>query len=125
MKEQERLFKHNITRSTDDLKRLILEHPDYPIVVLAGEEANGGDYSWMFCSDISFSVGEVLTVETPYDAEIVCCDRDTFYEEMQSWLEDRPECAEMTDAEFEERLQREPEKYDDYWEKVIVVWASN
>ena len=48
----------SIAKNTEKLKELIAEHPDYQIVVLAGEEANGGDYSWMYCSDISFDVGD-------------------------------------------------------------------
>ena len=32
-----------LSKSTEELKKLIAEHPDYPIVVLAGEEANNGD----------------------------------------------------------------------------------
>ena len=53
MEKLDRLY---ITKKTDELKKLIAEHPDYPIVVLAGDEANDGDYSWMYCSSISFEV---------------------------------------------------------------------
>ena len=31
---------------SDKLRQLILEHPDYMIAVVAGEEANTGDYSY-------------------------------------------------------------------------------
>lgn len=119
-----------LTKNTDELKRLISEHPDYPIVVLAGEEANSGDYCWMYCSDIRFSLGEILTVEAPYNDEIVCCDRDSFEEEMSDWLfykleGDGVDVDNMPDEEYEKILKEEIAKYEPYWKKVIAIWATN
>ena len=51
---------YSLTKTTEELKKLILENPDLPIAVLAGEDANIGDEYWMFCSRISFSIGEIL-----------------------------------------------------------------
>lgn len=31
-------YKNDVSKNTDELKRLIAEHPDYDIVVLAGEK---------------------------------------------------------------------------------------
>ena len=33
---------YSLTKNSDELKKLIVENPDLPIVVLAGEEANDG-----------------------------------------------------------------------------------
>ena len=119
-----------LTKNTDELKRLISEHPDYPIVVLAGEEANSGDCSWMYCSDIGFHLGEILTVEAPYNDEIVCSDRDSFEEEMSDWLyykleDDGVDVDNMPDEEYEKILKEEIAKYEPYWKKVIAIWATN
>ena len=46
-----RIDAYSMAQNTDRLKQLIAEHPDYPIVVLAGEDANNGDYGWMYCTD--------------------------------------------------------------------------
>ena len=125
------MFPLDLTTNTDELKKLIEKHPDYPIVVLAGEEANiGGDYYWMFCSDISFDVGEILDCETPYYGEAVCCDREHFEEEMSDWLYDKllddgEDAQHMPDEEFDKLLKEEIEKYEPYWKKVIVIWANN
>lgn len=40
-----KVFPLELTKSTEELKKLIAEHPDYPIVVLAGECANSGDFA--------------------------------------------------------------------------------
>ena len=114
-----------LTKNTDELKQLIAEHPDYPIVVLAGEESNGGDYAWMFCTDISFGLVEILTAVPPYDGDYVCCDRDEFYEKMQSWLEDEEETVGLSDEEFFELLKEEIKKFDPYWKNAIAIWATN
>ena len=119
-----------LTKNTDELKRLISEHPDYPIVVLAGDDANSGDGYWMYCSDIRFNLGEILTVEAPYNDEIVCCDRDSFEEEMSDWLyykleNDGVDLDNMPDEEYEKILKEEIAKYEPYWKKVIAIWATN
>ena len=124
------LFPMDLTQNTAELKRLIEEHPDYDIVVLAGEEANGGDWTWMFCSDIRFSVGEVLDTEVPYNDELVCCDRDIFEENMQDWFaykleDDGVDVRNMPDEEFDRLLKEEMDRYEPFWKKVIVIWVTN
>lgn len=124
------MYPLDLTANTDELKKLIEEHPDYPIVVLAGEEANGGDYYWMYCSDIRFSVGEILDCETPYYDESVCSDRECFEEQMADWLYDKlsddgVDMQSISNDEFDKRLKEEIEKYEPYWKKVIVIWANN
>ena len=111
-------------KQTDELKKLIAEHPDYPIVFLSSEEANTGDYYWMYCSNVSFGVGEMLAAECPYNDEVICCDRDEFEEEMQDWLCNKLD-ENLTDEEFDKRLKKEIAKYDDQWINVITVWVSN
>lgn len=123
---EKKIYQLDISKKTDELKRLIAEYPDYEIAVLAGEEANGGDCSWMFCSKVSFSVGEILDAETPYsNNDTVCCDRDEFKEAMQSWLEDREDTQNLSNDEFYTLLNEEIAKYDSYWKKVITIWATN
>ena len=39
----EKIFPLELTKDTAKLKELIQKHPDYPIVVLAGESSNYGD----------------------------------------------------------------------------------
>ena len=36
-----------LLHSADDLRKLIIEHPDLPLLVLASEDANSGDYPYM------------------------------------------------------------------------------
>lgn len=125
-----KIFPLELTKPTDELKKMIEQYPDYPIVVLAGEVANTGDYRWMFCSSISFEVEEILDCETPYNNDdIVCTDRDKFNEELEEWLwdelggNDNP--PKITEDEFQEALKQERARYEPYWKKVIAIYADN
>ena len=124
-------IKVEVAQTTDKLKQLIAEHPDYPIVVLAGEEANCGDNYWMYCSDIRFEIGEILTVEAPCNDELIYTDRDSFEEDMSDWLyykledEGVVDVTKMPDEVFDKLLKAEVDKFDPYWENVIAIWATN
>lgn len=120
----------DLTENTEELRQLILDNPDLPIVVLAGEEANcGGDYYWMYCSSISFGITEFLDCEVPY-SECVCTDRDDFEEQFEEWLWEEMcyemmEGSEPSEADFQARLKKEKERYEPYWKKVIAIYATN
>ena len=121
------VFPLRLTKSTDELKKLIAEHPDYPIVVLCGENANIGDWYWIYCSSISFSVGEILDCEVPYQDEFVECDRGHFNEQIEEWLWDHicDNDGTPTEDDFQKRLSQEKAKYEPYWKKVIAISADN
>lgn len=120
----------HLTFGTDELKKLIAEHPDYPIVVLAGEDANSGYFSTMFCSDVRVNVEEILTAEAPYNDERVEDDRDEFAEKMEEWLWDElgqndVDAEKMPEAEFQARLRAVLAEFEPYWQKVIAIYANN
>ena len=74
-----------ILADTTELRKMIMKHPDYPIAVVVGEEANSGDYSWMYASDITFSLGEILDTEQPVNNEMIFNDKDDFYEKLEEY----------------------------------------
>ena len=72
------------TAQTDELKKLIAEHPDLPIVVLTNEDVVAGDdYGWWYAPKISFSLGELLDCEQDVNNEKVYVDRDDFEEDLR------------------------------------------
>lgn len=133
--EGNRMIKYTggIFADTTELKKLILEHPDYPICVSVSEDANNGDYSWMYAGNVTFHIGEFLNKEHPFKQEYVYSDRDSFEEDFAEWLwEDlnarmTDECdeAELNDEAFDSILKAELEQYEPYWEKCIVIYADN
>ena len=112
-----------LSKKSDELKKLILENPDLPIVVLAGEEANGGDYSWMFCSYISFNIEEILDCDYVDSNDCVFCDRAYLEEYIENELYD--EYCDKPDEEYEAAIKRKLEELEPYWVKVIAINATN
>ena len=115
---------YSLTKNTSELKRLISEHPDYDICVLAGEDANIGEFGWMYCSDIRFDIGEILDCDFTDDYGYVFCDRDDFEEHIIKLLEYSDEEF-KTDDDFWMAVSNEMKKYDKYWKNVIMIYANN
>lgn len=122
-----------IWADTTELRQMILEHPDYPICVIVSEEANNGDYYWMYATDITFSVGEILDKQQPFKEEMIYHDRDSFEEDLEEWLwddlharlADEGNDAEMDEDTFQSVLKRELEQYEPYWKNCIIIRADN
>lgn len=111
----------SITKSTDELKELIKQHPDYPICVLAGEDTNSGDYPWMYCSDIRFSVGEILDCDfLDYD-DTTFTDRDRVQEVVEEHFYDDG----LEGEELDQAVKNMLESLEPYWKDAIFIWASN
>ena len=113
------------TAQTDELKKLIAEHPDLPIVVLVGSEVVAGDdYAWWYAPDISFSFGEILDCEQDVNDEKIYTDRDDFEEDLRDILCDLEEFEEATDEEFDQAVKEQLADYEPYWKKVIQIRAD-
>ena len=109
----------------DDLKRLIKENPELPLVVLAGEDANGGDYGFMFCDRVDAYVGEILDCMQEQEDERCFIDRDEFREQIEDNLAMSDEWADKTDEEIEAEADRIEAEYEPYWKKCIIVTVDN
>ena len=122
-----RMFPLDLTTKTDELKKLIAENPDLPIVVLAGTDATDGEQS-MYCADIRFGIDEILDCEVPY-MEYVETDRINFEEQIEEWLWDEmggnDRATKLSEVVFEEALKETKAKYEPYWKKVITIYADN
>ena len=113
------------TKQTDELKKLIAEHPDYPIVVIVANEVVADDfYGWWYAPSLSFSIGEILDCEQDVNDEKVYVDRDDFEEDLADILGDSGDYDETTDEEFDKIVQEELKKYDPYWKNVIQIMAD-
>ena len=112
-----------LSRQSDELKKLILENPELPIVVLAGEEANCGDYNWMFCSCISFHIDEILDCDYLDYNDCVFCNRAHLEEHIENELYD--EYYEKSDEEYEDAIKNKLAELEPFWTKVIAIYATN
>lgn len=112
-------------KQTDELKALIAEHPDYPIVVMCSYEVVADDgFVWWYAPRLSFCIGEILDCEQDINDEVTYVDRDEFEEDLQNRLADDERYEDLPDKEFDDIVKAELAKYDPYWKKVIVIRAD-
>lgn len=109
-----------LLHATDELRQLILENPELPLLVFAGEDCNSGDYSYMNCSSVTASIGEFLDFPQTVNDEICFTDRDELEEE----IENRSDFT-GTDEEFTAYIKAEMELYAPYWKPCIIVYVDN
>ena len=112
-------------KQTDELKKLITEHPDYPIVVMVGTEVVADDtYGWWYAPCLSFGIGEILDCEQDIDEEKTYIDRDEFEDDMYRKYEDEEEYEKLDNYEFDEMIENKLKEYEPYWRKVIQIRAD-
>lgn len=116
-------YTYTLIQKTDELRKLILENPDLPIAVLCGEDANAGYCGYMFCSKISFSIGEILDCDFYDYDDAVFTDRDRLKEKITEDLCDK--YPDISDKEFNALVKEKVKKYEPYWQKAIMIYADN
>lgn len=111
-----------LLQSTAELRKLIIENPDLPLLVFAGEDANSGDWSYMSCSYVKARIDEYLDCMQEVDDCKCYTDRGDFEEDLADTL-----CDDFkgTDEEWDEYLSKELAKYDPYWTECIILHVDN
>lgn len=114
------------------IRKLILDNPDLPLVFLATEDANIGDYHTMFCTSVSAEIGEVLDCNQGIDDEIIYTDRDDFEDAIYDKLcnddydEELPDYdQELPDEWFQAEAKRIASEYAPYWKPCILITVGN
>lgn len=108
--------------ATDELRQLIIDNPDLPILVFAGQDCNNGDYGYMACGNVSASLGEFLDCQQDVDDERCFTDREEFGEMLGDQLYDE---FDGSDREWEEYLESRIVEYDPYWKPCIIIYVDN
>ena len=111
-----------LMHSGEQLRKLLLEYPELPLVVFAKDSANSGDYYAMSCTDISAEVGEFLDCQQEYNDCYCFTDRDEFRDEIAEtvYLD-----QEITDEQLERETERIFAEYEPYWKPCIILTVGN
>lgn len=115
---------YNIIKDSAELRRLIAENPELPIVVMCHGESCAEDYAYTYMSDVRCNVGEILDCETPY-ADYIFDDREDFIERISDSMCDEEDYANLPDEEFDKAAEAKAATYDQYWRKAIIICAGN
>lgn len=85
---------------TSELRKLILDNPDLPLLVFAGEEAWQGDYSYNQADARCSGVQELTLYSDRW------MDRDEYEEELVDDLCDEEEYKNLSDEEWDKMIQQ-------------------
>lgn len=122
---KDKIFPLNLAKPTTELKELIAQHPDYPIVVLAEESAVCDEFTYTYCSNISFGIGHILDCETPYNNEFVITDEDDLKEHIaDSWCNE-DKYSDLSDEDFYKLVDEKAKEYELYWKDVVIICVGN
>lgn len=112
----------NLDHNTNELKRLIAENPDLPIVILANESSVCDNGAWTYCSLIKVELGELFDSDEYSDEWIINNRRD-----LEDYIGDRiyDNHPELTEEEYEKAVAAEMARLEPYWKKVIAIYATN
>lgn len=84
MGERERMNGYiNNLDYTSTLRKLILENPDLPLVVFAGQDAcDSWHFTCQLCSRVNAYVGEILNCDV-FSRDMCYTDRDEFRDDLE------------------------------------------
>lgn len=114
----------NIIKDSTELRQLIAENPELPIVVMCEGEACVDDFAYTYMSKVRAYVGEILDCETPY-AVYIFDDREDFVERISDSMCYEEDYANLPDEEFDKAAEAKAAAYDQYWKKAIIIHAGN
>ena len=106
----------DLLHTTDELRRLILENPDLPLLVCTYEDAADS-----VCDRVSVEIGEFLDCEQEYDDEHIFTDRDYFEEAVTDYYYND---FDGTDDEFDEFINSKLDEFEPYWKKCIIMYCG-
>ena len=101
---------------TSNLRNLIIENPELPLIIFAGDEAWSGDASYTM-ADISSGSVELITLH-----DDCWFDEDDFREHLIDAMCDEEWARNLTDEEFYAIVDEEIDKTE--FIKVIVVYVG-
>lgn len=112
--------------NTDKIKQLILENPELPLIIIAGENACEYGYSEDFCSKAQAYLGEFLNCEQDFDEGRIFTDREDFQDIVYDYYYHYCDIhLEGSEREQEEYIEKKISEYDPYWEKCIILYVDN
>lgn len=126
MTEEEKRPLFGVAHNTSELRKLIVEHPELPLIVMATENAYFEPYyQATVCSDVHALIGEYLNCCQTVDDEIVFTNRDEFEEKLRDNIEDDYDNRDKSDEWIDAEVQRELAEYEPYWEPCILLFVGN
>ena len=101
---------------TTELRKLIIENPNLPLLVFCGEEANSGEFPYESNTDVRCDIQE-LTLYKDY-----WIPKDDYDEQLRDDLADEEEYKDMTDEEYDRIIDQKVNETE--FVKAIVIYVG-
>lgn len=115
-----------IAEQSNELKKIIIENPDLPILTLVSEEATNPDYGYVLASVRRSEMGEVLDIprkvslKPPTDDKIYTS-RYELECDLRDIVADEEEYCYMPEEEFDSYIESRMNDYEEYWQPCIIL----
>ena len=107
-------------QDTSNLRQLIIENPDLPLIIFCGEESWDGEHSYSSASASKGSIQELTLYDDVYDATWM--DREDYAEKLADDLCDDEEYKDMTDEEYDKMIDQKVNETE--FIKAIVIYVG-
>jgi hypothetical protein len=103
-------------KDTTALRELILENPDLPLIIFAGEDAWQGEYCYNLVDARTYGVQELTLYADMW------LDKDEYEEELSDALCDEEEYKDLSDEEWDKMIAQKVAETE--FIKAIVVYVG-
>ena len=117
--------KVNIATGTDELRKIILNNPTLPIVVLTDYEVVADEGGYWYGNSISYAIKDLLEVKSGYyDDDKIIDDKSDLKELLSNRMCEEEWAKDLTDEEYREVVQRKMQEYEPLWTKCICIYSK-
>lgn len=114
-----------LVMQSDPIRKAIIEHPDLPLVFLANEDANNGDYTTMFCTQADFWIGEILDCWQDIEENRTFTDREEFRDAIDENIYRLTGYDDRSEEWYKSEIKRIEKLYEPYWRPCILITVGN
>lgn len=107
-------------KDTTELRKLIIENPDLPLIIFCGEESWDGEHVYNSASASKGSIQELTLYDDGYDS--IWMDREDYAEKLADDLCDEEEYKDMTDEEYDKMVDQKVNETE--FVKAIVIYVG-
>lgn len=118
--------KIEISFNTNSIKKLIMDNPDLPVILLTNSEVVADDYGSWFGQDMIAYKTKVLVAEDEQTegGERIIDDPGDLEEYLERALEYDDDYEELTDEEADKRLKEWIKELEPYWTECICIYST-
>lgn len=117
--------KIDVAKGTDELRKLILENPTLPIVILTDYEVVADEGGYLYGNNITYAIKDLLTVKSAYyDGDRIIDDRSDLEDLLSDRMCEEEWAKDLSNEEYNNAVQRKMQEYEPLWTKCICIYST-